>query len=357
MVFRLKSLEEGAKSALDLAISIFMQANLSDKARLREVLLEMRNDFASGVISSGNSVAALRASSVLSPTMANDELWRGASQLLFLDDLVKRGDAGLSEAAGALEHLREKLFSRKRLMCNITADFDFIPEAGSMINSFLERIPLGKPEIDRALQESPPEYRGREEALIVPSSVNFVAAVLPGARIDSPEHPLQLLLSQILKTTFLWERIRMRGGAYGAGAFTNGLEAMFGFSSYRDPNILSTVKAFREGLELVAKTPPPQEEIEKAIISIVGKETRPQSPGEKSMIGFRRLLFGISDEMRQKKRDILLNSGSSQVAEAARKLLESFEERSLVVVAGKAAADKAGGELPGLVSRRIQLPV
>ena len=373
MVFRLKSLEDGAESALDLALSIFMEAILQDRSRLKEVLLEMRNDLASGVISSGNSVAALRASSFLSPTMANDELWRGASQLLFLDELVKRGDPGLSEAVEILETIRKKLFSRERLMCNITADADFIPSAASMINSFLERLPAASEEFESseesqtpgeaAVPESSDEDApglsgpGREEALIVPSSVNFVAAVLPGARIDSPDHPLQLLLSQILKTTFLWERIRMRGGAYGAGAFTNGLESVFGFSSYRDPKILSTVTAFREGLELVAQTPPTQEEIEKAIISLVGKETRPQSPGEKSMIGFRRLLYGISDEVRQQKRDILLSADRHRVAGAARELLKRFEERSLVVVAGKGAADKAGIVLPGLASSRIHLPV
>jgi Zn-dependent M16 (insulinase) family peptidase len=364
LVFRLKALEENAPAALELARSILLEGILTDTRRLKEVLLEMRNDFASGVVPSGNSVATVRAAAALSPSLANDELWRGATQLIFLDKLVRRGTEGLEEAAAMLEKVRKRLFGRKRMLCNITADVSFSERAAELAGACITSFPGGEPGAggDSSAGDPPEQAAGHSaavtgEALIVPSSVNFVAAVMPAARIDAEAHAHQLLLAQLLKTTFLWERIRMRGGAYGAGAFANGLEGLFGFSSYRDPNILTTIAAFREALELMADGSIPPQELEKAVITLVGKETRPQSPGEKSMIGFRRILYGVSDGMRQRKRDAMLATSPGAIALAAASLLSAFSSASVVVVGSESAIKKAAAQKSGFDPVKTRLPV
>lgn len=358
LVFRLKALEEGASAALDLARFILLEGILTDTRRLKEVLLEMRNDFASGVVPSGNSVAAVRASASISPSLANDELWRGATQLLFLDELVRKGAGGVKEAAADLERIRGRLFNRSGMLCNVTADGSFLSRAEELVGACVSRFPAAPADTSVKAQETAVSAAAvRSEGLIVPSSVNFVAAVLPAARIDAEAHAHQLLLAQLLKTTFLWERIRMRGGAYGAGAFANGLEGVFGFSSYRDPNIAATLEAFREGLELMAGGGVSASELEKAVITVVGKETRPQSPGEKSMVGFRRILYGVSDSMRERKREAMLSTTPDAVALAAASLLSAFSSASVAVVGGESAIDKAAGQISGFPEKRTRLPV
>jgi presequence protease len=353
--FRLKCLEESSPEALDLAFSILSRAVLSDTRRLKEVLSEMRNDNVSGVIPSGNSLATVRACAHLSPSLIHDELWRGTEQLLFLDALNSGGEEVLAGAAEQLEQIRIKLFGRKRLLCNLTADGSYLAKAQAELSERLARFPEGTSP-GREVELSLSEGKIRAESLIVPSAVNFVAAVLPGARIDSPLHAHQMLLSQLLKTTFLWERIRMRGGAYGAGCFSNGLEGIFGFSSYRDPHIVSTVEAFRESLQLIAEMAPDQGELEKAVISIVGKETRPQSPGEKSMVGFRRVLYGVTDEMRSRKRRELIGTLGSDVSGAAESLLSGFSRAAVVVLGSETSVGKAAAKMPDLGVLRTRLP-
>ena len=44
----------------------------------------------------------------------------------------------------------------------------------------------------------------------------------------------------------LHTRIREQGGAYGGGSVSNALSGSFYFYSYRDPNIVSTFKAFED---------------------------------------------------------------------------------------------------------------
>jgi len=361
LVFRLKALEENGRLALNLAVSILLQGVLTDTQRLKDVLLEMRNDVVSDIVPSGNSVATMRAAAGFSPSLATNELWRGVEQLLFLDGLVKKGEAGFPGALSFMERLRSSLLVKNRLLCNITADGAFLPEAEALMRESLGSFPQGDVTAFTSPHLSLASLMGeasscREEALIVPASVNFVALVFPAATIDSAAHSHQLILAQLLKTTFLWERIRMRGGAYGAGAFANGIEGIFGLSSYRDPHILSTVDAFREGLRIVAEEGVDQAELEKAIITLVGKETRPQSPGEKSMIGFRRILYGLTDRLRQSKRDTMRASTVEAVSLAAASLLSALDSSHLVVLGGDAAVSKAEDRFTGLGTRRTRLP-
>ena len=87
------------------------------------------------------------------------------------------------------------------------------------------------------------------------------------------------LLAHILKTGYLWEHIRMKGGAYGASASVSSLEGNFVFTTYRDPSIAPSLETFREALKWAVEELD-DETVSMAIIGSVGKELRPLGPGE-----------------------------------------------------------------------------
>ena len=49
------------------------------------------------------------------------------------------------------------------------------------------------------------------------------------------------VVNKLLGTTWLWDRVRVSGGAYGGFADFDSHSGMFSFLSYRDPNLLKTV--------------------------------------------------------------------------------------------------------------------
>ena len=51
------------------------------------------------------------------------------------------------------------------------------------------------------------------------------------------------VVNKLLGTTWLWDRVRVSGGAYGGFADFDSHSGMFSFLSYRDPNLLKTVRA------------------------------------------------------------------------------------------------------------------
>ena len=114
---------------------------------------------------------------------------------------------------------------------------------------------------------------------------------------------------------------------------------------------------FEEGFKHYAATAPSQSEVEKAIISIVGRELRPLAPGEKSIVGFRRRLYGISDELRQIKRDSLISTSPTDILKVAQRLLELYRRASHAAMAAADAIDKAAESWPEIGKRRLTLPV
>ncbi len=375
VIFRLKALEENFQDALDLALKLVLQADFSDTGRMRDLLLELRNDFRTQLIPAGHSFAALRAGSRLSRALRSEERWKGIDQLLHLEELVRNND--IEALCKRLETIRSSIIRKRGVSAIVTADGDAIGKAESQFRAALERIPgddsfdggRSAPEgVDRsarvsgpeAAQDSGSETRAaavHEESIVLPSSVAYVATVLRSSHFDRPEHPSEVLLAHLLKTGLLWEEVRMRGGAYGVFAAANGGESIFTFSSYRDPRISETLDAFRAALTRVAETGATRDELDKAIISVVSRDIRPMSPAEKSIIGLRRRLYGISDDMRQRKREELLATKPSELAEAARRILDGFDDAYTAVMAGKDAVEAAASRNPGLGEHMIVLPV
>jgi hypothetical protein len=140
----------------------------------------------------------------------------------------------------------------------------------------------------------------------------------------------------------------MRGGAYGAFAVPYGTEGVFMFSSYRDPNIVETLKAFRGSLDYAYQGNIDADQIEKAIIGTVGKDEKPLDPGEKGFTNFKRKLCGITDELRQKRREFILKVNRKALSLAAEKLIKEFDNGFAVVMSNEKAITAASVDLKEL---------
>jgi Zn-dependent M16 (insulinase) family peptidase len=148
----------------------------------------------------------------------------------------------------------------------------------------------------------------------------------------------------------------MKGGAYGASAVNSGMEKIFTFSSYRDPHVRETVEAFREGLKYI-RSSLTEKDLLLALIGSVGKELRPLVPMDRGMVSFKRHLYGITDELRQKKRDIMLSMKTSDIRDEAGRLMDLWDRRSLSVLGSEKTIKLSEAALPELAESRTVLPL
>ncbi|HUX51760.1 MAG TPA: insulinase family protein [Spirochaetia bacterium] len=350
--FRIKMLESHVREALVLVRRVLLEADFTNTRRVRDLFLELRNDFKSSLIPNGHAYVSLRTERAFSRSDAVEENWRGITRMLALSGVSP--DRDIEKIGSELIELRNELMRLSRFSVNVTCSGSFLAPARDLVRDFLSAIPAGTAaDLQPVLPDLPavPRY----ESIVVPSAVGYVGQSLPASAMGSPAHAHEVVIAHLLKTGYLWEQIRMKGGAYGAFASANGLGRMFTFASYRDPNIVATLRAFRDSLATFASTADSRT-VELGIIGTVGRDLRPYSPGEKGLIGFKRHLYGITDEVRQVKRDQILGTTTGELASAADRLLSGMESAVVAVMSGNDALNEACKELPGLAEHRIEIP-
>ncbi|MCF7944409.1 MAG: insulinase family protein [Spirochaetia bacterium] len=378
LVIQVKFLEEDKTEVFTLLQDILLRADLSDQQRIRSIIKEKRNDFSSSVISSGPSYTSMRAAARLSKVQAREDQWRGIDQLLYLSSLNADDAEQLEVLAEELQALRNTIMCRSRSILHLTADSEIREELKDLASGLLSSLPdsgsnkeataeaslfhsLSKRTFSGVTTSNSKVSENHEdislEALICPAQVASNSLVFASAEPGSADQIYQGLLANILSIDHLYEQIRIKGGAYGAFCTVNLLEGLVLFSSYRDPQIIPSLEAFRRVLETAAKEGIPKKSIDQAVLTSVGREIRPLVPSEKGNLGFKRWLYGISDQFREERRELLLKVDSKMLSRAAEEMLQEFKKHSAVVLTNRDMVKDAAKVLSGFGENSTTLPL
>ncbi len=223
--------------------------------------------------------------------------------------------------------------NQNNLVANITIDQKNFVQLKSSITSFVASLPSTK--LSRPAWNI--SKKVINEGLVTPSQVNFVGKGGNLFDFGYEEHGSMSVIQQYLRSTWLWEKIRVQGGAYGAFCSFDRFSGLFTFLSYRDPNILETIKNYQNTVQFLRNTDLNEAELTKSIIGAIGEIDAYQLPDAKGYSAMLRFLMGISDENRQKYRDELLSTTRLDFVQLAN-VLEQFNQQSNLVVLGSADA-------------------
>ncbi len=146
------------------------------------------------------------------------------------------------------------------------------------------------------------------EALLAPSQVNFVGKAANLYELGYRFHGSALVITRYLRSSFLWDRVRVQGGAYGAFCQFSQLTGVFALVSYRDPNLLETLEVFDDCGRFLVETDLSDDELSKAIIGTIGDLDAYMLPDAKGFASLARLLTGNTVEARQRMRDEVLST-------------------------------------------------
>ncbi|TVR66958.1 MAG: peptidase M16 [Spirochaetaceae bacterium] len=348
-ILRLRVLARAWREGAQLFSRLLREIDFSDASRLHQILEEMTQDMIAALVPSGHYFAGLRAGMGLHGLVMLEETMNGITQLDHLREFQREEMPVLGSKLAALA---TDLLDPRRLTVNVTGDSaeldemtGWLPELLADLRSRRKTTGKGSRGGSRAKKAIgvvvPPSGNGAvREYLLASAGVSYVAAAFPGVLFGEPLAPAQDVLAHMLRTGLLWEKIRMRGGAYGAFAHSRTAEGLFSFSSYRDPHSARTLEAYREALEELARTALPKSTLDLGKVSMLGRELRPLAPREAGFTSFRRHLFGIDDDLRQEARDLLRAVTPRAVKSAAALLLDRFADNSVAVLGGEAGLEE-----------------
>lgn len=340
-----KSISSHFDEMLAIIKDLMLSPDLVNKKQIKDILLEERNGLHSSIIGSGHQFAITHAASFISTSKYIDEIMGGISQLRFLDDLIKKDD--LSSIVDAMKEIHRFVINKNAAYISITADEPaaVLPS----VKSFLDTLPSADFKAER--YDSPKGIPEKPIGVEINSAVNFVSKIWKMPPIAPEQFGLQFLISRYLSTGYLWDKVRVEGGAYGGMSISSIAHPIFACASYRDPNLHNTLSHFEKGLESVASGVE-QEKIDQNIIGSIGKIDAPQPPHAQGFGEALDLMVGFTKEFRQQLREVILDANSSEIADAASQILNS-KDQVIAVIGGGAAFDAA--QNAGLIFKREPL--
>jgi Zn-dependent M16 (insulinase) family peptidase len=261
----------------------------------------------------------------------------GVSQIFFLRRLVDEVQQDWPAVLGRLEEIRRTLINRNTVVCNITLDSENWSEFRPSLAGFLAALPAAPAEIARWVPE---EFAGAPEGLTFPAKVNYVAK---GANLYDQGYELHgscAVITHYLRATYLWERIRVQGGAYGAFCAFNRHSGLFTYGSYRDPNLLATLDNYDQASDFLRNLDLPDDELTKSIIGAIGAIDAYQLPDAKGYSSMQRHLIGYADEERQAFRDEVFATKWADFRSFAG-ALDGLNQAGLIVALGSEDAIEA----------------
>ncbi len=308
-----KVLQDKIPQALDLLAEMMFETLFSDEKHLREVVAEARSRLKVSLMSSGHAVAASRALSYFSKSAwlhDHDSNLGYYSYLVRLDEHFEEEKAKLMAGCKAL---LAEIFSRKGMMVSFTGgDAEYqtfeknMPEFLQKLDDFSDGVSAEeKQQGICALQEYVPVPEKMQEAFCTPAEIQYVA--VGGDYAGLPVNYGALSVARhLLNYDYLWNEVRVKGGAY--GVFSNfSREGEGFFTSYRDPNLSGTLGVYEKAADYLEHYDAEEREITKTIIGTISGLDTPLTPymkGNRSMIGY---LKELSEETLQKEREQVLS--------------------------------------------------
>lgn len=344
MFLRGKAVPERGEDLLELMRTVLQDIRLNDPQRVRQILLEARSGMEAGLVPSGHVVVMDRISAHFNAADWVSEQIEGLEYLFFVRKLLNDFDNQWDAIQHQLEQVRDLLLSRNAMRVNVTADADTFSAFSRPLSAFIDAFPA----TEIRHHDWQPTPMTSHEGLSIPAQVNYVGKGLnlfaQGYNYDATG---RVVVKQI-SLAYLFEKVRMHGGAYGAFARLDSQSGNFTYASYRDPNLLNTVNVYDAVPQFLREMRIDDNVLTRAIIGTISDLDRYQLPDAKGHSAFVRHLMGITDEMRQQRRDEVLNTTAQDFRNFA-DALEPVVEHGHVVVLGAgeqiAAANQAmGGE-------------
>ncbi len=319
---------------------ILLLPKLDQRDRFKQIVLEEKSMQEAHLVPSGHSVVNTRIRGLFNPADAAAEQMKGASYLLFLRELADRLENNWSSVRGDLDRLHRLLVNRKAMIANVTTDAATWASFRPALASLLQKLP-DAPLRTEAWELGQPATVA--EGLSAPTQVNYVG--LGGVLFAEPDgfDGSALVVSRYLRSSYLWERVRVQGGAYGGFSFFDYRSGLLSFVSYRDPNVGKTLDAYRAIPAYLRELELSDDELTKAIIGAIGDLDAHQLPDTKGFTSMTRWLCGDDDTFRQKLRDQVLGTTPAAFKTFADGTDAMLAKASTVILGSeKALADQGG---------------
>ncbi len=334
-----KAVKGKAGKLMELAAEYALNPLFDEPERLKTLIRELKARTELNLMHSGVKIAVTRMMSPLSQLYHWKDLTGGLGYYQFICELADKLDNAIEEIIEDLEWVRKTFFTSHNLIISLTGEAEDIPVAFAELGQLLASVSQEA----YAPVENHYAIRNFNEGIYAPVQVQ---ACVKGGNFFRKGYSYSgklRVLNSIIGNTFLYQEIRVKGGAYGSyGSFTPGGYQYF--YSYSDPNLRETLGVYNSVPDFLRNFDCSRREMDKYIIGEISSLDYPKTPDEIGSIADEYFITGFTQEDRQQIRDEVLATKVEDIRAYA-DIVEAIMSKDHYAVFGSEEKIKEAAEL------------
>lgn len=288
----LNVLDEYLSEAIELIFDVLESTSFDDLSRIENVLHQVQTGFESFLLSRGDIVSADLTAAQFEASAGWAQQINGAPVYQEIKALAK-DPKRIKEWIPRLKSLFESIRAKDRLHLIYQGE-----QAEAVAKDIAQRSSHWP---ERGDQKALPKWSpvSKKEALIIPSSVAYAAKGFDYKQAGAHYSGQLLTAKQLIDTDYLWEKVRVLGGAYGSGLQLDPAGALV-CTSFRDPRPAESLQVFGGIADYLEELELKDEDLAKYIIGTYGALNQPLNSDLIMGYAIRQVMEGFGDEDRRR---------------------------------------------------------
>ena len=324
-----KALVEKLPKLCEIIAEVITKSKFDDKKRMKELIAQLKSSLEMYLLRNAQQVVAGRVLSYFSPASRYNE--QGLLSFYeFIVELDKNFDGKYPVIQENFAKIMPMIFNKNELVTSITLE-------KNDYQTFVEAYPKivdGLNEQKFAEQTYAFEINPLNEGLMTSSKIQYVAKGANFNRLGFKFTGSLRVLETILRYDYMWNRIRVQGGAYGAFTQFRRTGNMV-FGSYRDPNLTETIDVYDETAAYMRNFTVDEREMTKYIIGTMSSLDTPLTAQMKGEVAAECYIRHITQADIQGERNQVLTTGQQDIRDLAALIDACMKENYLCVLGGE----------------------
>lgn len=328
---------------MELLKEVIADADYADPSAIRNTLIQAMAVYRQKLLGRGNRCAVtVRSRAYSSAEGVALEYTEGYEYYNWVKAQLESFDSNSAELIEKLKALAAKLFTRSRLTISVSGS-----EVGSEVKELAAALPTGAASGVEATVYQP--LGARQEGLLIPAAVSCASGYGNLSNYGESYTGKYVALAKLLSSCYLWQEIRMKGGAYGGGLdiFSNGDII---YNSFRDPTAHRSLDIFDAAEDFVRSYCASNEDLQKVIIGAVAGTEPIMGPIAKMQAADSDHFCGITYEDHCRVRSELISTTKEELLALCKTLKDVRDENSICVVGGQKHLDDCGDKLKTILT-------
>ena len=295
------------EKAFDLTEKIVFETLFEDKDDIKKILQEAKSGFESSLINSGHETALHRSLSYISKAVYFCDRTNSVDLYKLICEILSDYDGKFEYLKGEMKAMAASIFTKENMRAYIAAEKDGAEKAKIRIETIRNKLPKGNSE---KYAIALPEVK--REAFTADGMVVYNAKAANYVGLGYKYSGSMDVMKTIVNREYLWNAVRVKGGAYGAGMgiTRNGNVFMY---SYRDPNISYTYNCYNGAGEFLKNFNCGKKLLDRYIIGTVSVLDRPKSTAARAKEALTRYILGIDRDTLLRERAEILDTDIEKI--------------------------------------------